>query len=254
MKKYAIFFFLLLFMVGTGSIVWLYLYNSSASGATQTASTETVLPQNELSTLPDLVEIKSEGKSIKLSLNDIPQYKNYLLNEADIQSEIARTQFTSLDVPSSETYAILKYGCGTKDCSTILVKTDGNKSESLTMPVGIFQDYKLSPNQERVLIRYAYDEGGLVKRQILVAVDLEKLKIIPYTSAALEEPFMLKPTWPIISYDWIDNNQFTIETAALETSEYSALKDWFSSENRKIRKITIRLNSIKRLDEYPKAT
>ncbi|QOS77078.1 hypothetical protein JNUCC31_19940 [Paenibacillus sp. JNUCC31] len=253
MKKYTI-FFLLLFIVGTGSLVWLYITNSSASEAAETVATETELPHTELSTLPDIVEIKSEGKSIKLSLNDIPQYKNYLLNEADIQSEIARTQFTSLDVPSSETYAILKYGCGTKDCSTILVKTDGSKSESLTMPVGIFQDYKLSPDQGKMLIRYAYDEGGLVRRQILVAVDLKPLKVIPYTSADLEEPFMLKPTWPIISYDWNDNNEFTIETAALETSEYSALKDWFSSENRKTRKVTIRLDSIRRLDEYPKAT
>ncbi|KOY13055.1 hypothetical protein [Paenibacillus xylanivorans] len=251
MKKYLI-PFLLLLLVGSGSTVWLYLINSSASEATETVSTETELPHAELSTLPDIVEIKSEGKSIKLSLNDIPKYKNYLLNEGDIQTEIARTQFTSLDVPSSKMFAMLKYGCGTKDCSTILVKTNGNKSESLTMPVGIFQDYKVSSDHKKVLIRYAYDEGSLVKRQILVAVDLEKLKIIPYTSAALEEPFMLKPTWPIISYDWIDNNQFTIETAALETSKYSALKNWFSSENRKTRKVTIGLDVNKRLDEYPK--
>lgn len=193
------------------------------------------------------------GESVKLSLNDIPQYKNYLLNEGDIQTEIARTQFTSLDVPSSNMYVMLKYGCGAKDCSTILVQTDGNKSEGLTMPVGIFQDYKVSSDHKKVLIRYAYDEGSLVKRQILVAVDLEKLKIVPYTSAALEEPFMLKPTWPIISYDWINNNQFNIETAALETSEYSALKNWFSSENRKTRKVTIGLDVNKRLNEYPKA-
>lgn len=252
MKKYMI-PFLLLLLVGSGSTVWLYLTSSSASEATETVSTETELPHTELSTLPDIVEIKSEGESVKLSLSDIPQYKNYLLNEGDIQAEIARTQFTSLDVTSSNMYVMLKYGCGSKECSTILIQTDGNKSEGLTMPVGIFQDYKVSSDHKKVLIRYAYDEGSLVKRQILVAVDLEKLKIIPYTSAALEEPFMLKPTWPIISYDWIDHNQFIIETAALETSEYSALKDWFSSENRKTRKVTIGLDVNKRLNEYPKA-
>ncbi len=95
-----------------------------------------------------------------------------------------------------------------------------------------------------MLIRYAYDEGGLVKRQILVAVDLKKLEIIPYASTDLEEAFMLKPTWPIISYEWIDNNHFTIETAALETSEYNVLKDWFDSNDRETRKVTIRLNSL----------
>ncbi|WP_405155371.1 hypothetical protein [Paenibacillus sp. FSL K6-0108] len=249
MKKYMI-PLLLVLLVDSGSLVWLYLYSSSTSEAAETVSTETELPHMELPALPDIVEIKSEGKSIKISLNDIPQYKNYLLNEGDIQAEIARTQFTSLDVPSSNVYAMLEYGCGTKDCSTILVQTNGNKSESLTMPVGILQDYKVSSDHEKVLIRYAYDEGSLVKRQILVAVDLEKLKVIPYTSAALEKPFMLKPTWPIISYDWIDHNQFTIETAALETSEFSALEDWFSSENRKTRNVTIQLDVNKHLDEY----
>lgn len=243
MRKYMI-FFLLLFIVGTGSLVWLYLYNSSASEAVETVATETELPHTELSTLPDIVEIKSEGKSIKLSLNDIPQYKNYLLNEADIQSEISRTQFTSLDVPSSKTYTMLKYSCGTKGCSTILVKTGGNKNKSLTMPAGIFQDYNLSPDQGKMLIRYAYNEGGLVRRQILVAVDLKKLEIIPYASTEFEEAFMLKPTWPINSYDWIDNNHFTIETAALETSEYNILKDWFDSNDHETRMITIRLNSL----------
>ncbi|UPK44912.1 hypothetical protein [Paenibacillus pabuli] len=194
MKKYMI-PLLLLLLVGSGSLVWLYLYSSSTREAAETVSTETELQHAELSALPDVVEIKREGKSIKISLNDIPQYKNYLLNEGDIQAEIARTQFTSLDVPSSNVYAMLKYGCGTKDCSTILVQTNGNKSESLTMPVGILQDYK-------------------------------------------------------VSYDWIDHNQFTIETAALETSEFSALKDWFSSENRKTRNVTIQLNVNKHLDEY----
>ncbi len=95
-----------------------------------------------------------------------------------------------------------------------------------------------------MLIRYAYDEGGLVKRQILVAVDLKKLEIIPYASTEFEQTFMLKPTWPIISYEWIDNNHFTIETAALKTSEYNVLKDWFDSNDHETRKVIIQLNSL----------
>jgi|GEM_PF-3107256 len=199
---------------------------------------------NKASSLPNIIEIMNEEASLQLPLNDVPEYRRYLMNEPDFQTEIDRTQLEVLEVPSSETYSMLKYGCGNKACYTLLVKTDDRGTHSLPMPEGILQDYKLSSDYQQVLIRYAYDEGGLVKRQILVAVDLKKLEIIPYASTDLEEAFMLKPTWPIISYDWLDNNHFTIETVALETSEYNVLKDWFDSNGRETRKVTIRLNSL----------
>ncbi|OPG95539.1 hypothetical protein B2I21_26080 [Chryseobacterium mucoviscidosis] len=238
---------LLLFFVLVTSAVIIIWFDRLEPSAYQTKMGNDVnsrgLP-NQASSLPNIIEIMNEEAVLQLSLNDVPEYKHYLMNEQDFQTEIDHTHLEVLKVPSSETYSMLKYGCGTKACSTLLVKIDARGTHSLPMPEGILQDYKLSSDYQQVLIRYAYDEGGLVKRHILVSVDLKKLEIIPYASTDFEEAFMLKPTWPIISYDGIDNNHFTIETAALETSEYNVLKDWFDSNDRETRKVTIRLSSL----------
>lgn len=249
MKKNA-FFFLILLLVVSGSVFWKVTSNISADQKIEKNSSESKRFMSESSSIPNVIEIKSEGKSLKLSLNDIPQYKKYLMNEEDVQSAIANTQFSSIVLSSSDTYAILKYGCGSKVCSTIMLKTNGTQSDSIEMPTGIFQDYIISPDQEKVLIRYAYDEGGIVKRQIIVAIDLGTLEVIPFTSADLAGQFMLQPTLPVVSYDWIDNEQFKIETAALESSEYHVLEEWFNSEDRKTKDVDIQLEKTKRQVDY----
>ncbi|WP_145333039.1 hypothetical protein [Paenibacillus xylanexedens] len=252
MKKYVT-IVLLLLMIGSGSLVWLYLNHVSAKSVSELTSHEPEPTRTPAYSLPDEIEIKSEGKSLKLPLADIPQYKNYLLNEKNLQSEIARTQFTTLDVPIPEKVNLLQYSCGNKECSTILVKSSGVKNQSLNLPTGIFQDYKFSPDNTKVLIRYAYDEGGLVRKQIVVAIDLHSFTLIGYSSPKLEEQFMLMPTWPVISYNWKDNNYFTVETAALETNEYNTLEKWFSSDDRTTKKVTIKLDTSKKFNEYPGA-
>ncbi|CAM3316638.1 hypothetical protein HP548_28175 [Paenibacillus taichungensis] len=245
MKK-KMFFLLLVIVLVTSEVImiWFSGLEPPAYQVENDNDTSSSGLHNKASSIPNIIEITNEEATLQLPLNDVPEYKRYLMNEQDFQTEIDRTYVEVLEVPSSETYSMLKYGCGTKACFTLLVKTDDIGTHSLPLPEGILQDYKLSSDYQQVLIRYAYDEGGLVKRHILVAVDLKKLKIIPYASTDLEEAFMLKPTWPIISYEWIDNNHFTIETAALETSEYNVLKDWFDSNDRETRKVTIRLNSL----------
>ncbi|WP_342554423.1 hypothetical protein [Paenibacillus sp. FSL R7-0652] len=247
MRKYLT-LVLILLIFGSGSIVWYELHDASGQTIHNAALGQ---GKTDLSALPSEIELYSEGKTLKLPLEDIPEYKNYLLHEEDIQSEIDRTQFVTLDVPSiAEKINLLKYNCGNKDCSTILVKSDGKKNKSLNLPAGIFQDYKLSPDHTKVLIRYAYSEGSQVYKQLAAAIDLQSFQWIGSSSSKLEEQFMLTPTWPIISYYWKDNNHFIIETAALETNEYTALERWFSSEDRNTKKITIKIDASKRLNKY----
>lgn len=256
MKKYAL-AFLVFLMIGTGSLIWVYTNTVTTSQAAETSTVDmerlgSGSGDSATPSLPDVVEFKSDDTSLKVHLNDIPQYKKYLLNEGNIESVIARTQFVKLPVATAETYAMLKYSCGTQACSTILIRTDGEHTESLTMPVGIFQDYKLSPDHDKMLFRYASDEGGVVVRHIIVAVDLDSFKVIRYASPDLEKQFLLKPTWPVLSYAWINNHRFDLETAALDTSDFNAIKDWLSSERRKIKKVEIKLDDNHQLDEFPR--
>ncbi|SFF44310.1 hypothetical protein SAMN04487969_13959 [Paenibacillus algorifonticola] len=201
----------------------------------------------------EILTVEGEnGEKVDLTISDIPLYKEYLDLQDDIGNEVERTQLEVLDLAGQERFILLKYNCGNKHCSTILVKERESGVVSVGLADGIFQDYKLSPNKDLLLARFGYSEGGQVVRHVLLAVDLVQMKVIPYESTELAEVFMHTPTWPIPDYEWIDNNQFWMASVDLQSSEaeFEAIQNWLASSERKIKKITISLNQKDRLGAY----
>jgi len=195
---------------------------------------------------PDILTVKDEnGKIIDLVIDTIPQYKAYLESQEDIMTEITRTQSEVLHLSTPEHFVLLKYNCGNKQCSTILVKKSDTKVTSMALAEGIFQDYKISPNKNELLLRYGYNEGGEIVRHILLAVDLSKMKVISYDSTPLAKEYMDTPTWPIVDYQWTQNDRFTIETADLESAEFDAVKHWYASHEKKTKPIEFLINKEK---------
>ncbi|MGG4142046.1 hypothetical protein ABEW34_02850 [Paenibacillus algorifonticola] len=197
----------------------------------------------------------ANGEKIELAISDIPLYKKYLGLQADIaeiENEVERTQLEMLDIAGQERFILLKYNCANKQCSTILVKEHDSELVSVGLADGIFQDYKLSPEKNRLLLRFGYNEGGQVVRHALFAVDLVQMKVIPYEREELAKVYMYAPTWPIPDYEWVDNNQFWIGSADLQSSKagFEEIQNWFASSERKIKKTTISLNREERLDAY----
>ncbi|WP_338553826.1 hypothetical protein [Paenibacillus sp. KS-LC4] len=135
---------------------------------------------------------------------------------ADSENEAARPKLELLDLADQERFILLKYNCANKRCSTILVKEHDSKVESVGLADGIFQDYKLSPEKNKLLLRYGYNEGGQVIRHVLFVVDLVQMKVVPYESAEMSKEYMYTPTWPVVDYQWMDNNQFWVESADLQ--------------------------------------
>lgn len=140
---------------------------------------------------------------------------------------------------------MLKYNCGNKQCSTLLVKVSGAEVVSIGLPDGIFGDYKLSPGRNKLLVRYGYNEGGqIVVRNIIVATDLEEMEVIPLSSASATKTYAEIPTWPITDYQWTDDNHFSIRVADTGSADFSALEKWFSAEVQKTKEIQIALAPI----------
>lgn len=254
---------LLLLSIGMTMLLTFVEDNNSPAnergGLNETSLSELHTQRNKqpLSSVPDRIELYEEMETLILQVEDIPTYKDYLTESDNVALEIERTQFVKIQSDSYDsTYALLQYGCGTKACSTLLLETNGVQNRSMIMPYGTFQDYKRSPDQNRLLLRYAYDEGGSVKRQIIVAVDLNSMQVIPYASDSLENEYMLNPTWPILSYQWLDENRFSLKTTEISESDWDALQQWFSSTNRKVKRVEIQLENTafkKRLQNFNSA-
>lgn len=190
----------------------------------------------------DVLNIKLEsGEALKLHISDLPLYKAYLDTQDDIATEVERTQYELLPLSKTDSYLLLKYNCGNKQCSTLLVKVSGAEVASIGLPDGIFGDYKLSPDRNKLLVRYGYNEGNQVVRHIIVATDLEKMEVIPLSSASATKAYAEVPTWPITDYEWTDDNHFSIWVADTGSTDFSALAKWFSAEVQKTKEIQIAL-------------
>ncbi|MGG1634962.1 hypothetical protein [Paenibacillus sp. NRS-1760] len=194
----------------------------------------------------DTLIVKDEnGENLKLKINYIPPYKQYLQSQEDSKTEIERTHSEALTLSTQEHFILLKYSCGNKQCSTILVKESNSTITSLALGDGIFQDYQLSPGKTELLLRYGYSEGGEIVRHTLIAVDLLSMEKIPFESTALSNEYMSTPIWPILDYQWIEKDRFMIESADLASSDYEAVKHWYTSTEKKTKFVEISINKAK---------
>lgn len=193
---------------------------------------------------PRELELQSEdGASQSIAIHDLPIYEEYLSQQQDPWTEWRRSALVNLDlsIPSTGTFALLKYNCGNKACSTLLISTSVDGVRTLPMPDGIFQDTRLSPSQELLLLRYAYHEGGLVTRHRIIAVDLKRWEFIHPVPTKDAEELMEDDIWPILSYDWVNNEQFKVEIASLSSSSYDAVQSWFEDGQHLTRDVTVRM-------------
>ncbi|WNS40891.1 hypothetical protein [Paenibacillus sp. MMS20-IR301] len=239
--------FLILLLCAAGIAAVLIRFQDAPAADVVTATSEPA-PSGQI---PDVLTIHDQnGNPINLDTGDIPMYKQYLESQEDILTEIRRTQLETLNLSAQERYLLLKYNCGNKQCSTILLKNTDSKSTSISLANGIYQDFKLSPGQDRILLRYAYNEGDSVVRHILIAVDLPSMKILSYASGELAKEYMYAPKWPIVSYRWDNNQQFQIETPDLDSSAFEALQEWNHSGTQATKRAEVSLNPNDRLDAY----
>jgi len=195
----------------------------------------------------DTIIVKDEnGRNLDLVINDIPQYKEYLQSQEDSKTEIERTQSEALNLSTQEHFILLKYNCGNKQCSTILVKESNSTIASLALADGIFQDYQISPENNELLLRYGYSEGGEIVRHILIAVDFLSMEKMSFEETPLTKEYMSSPTWPILDYQWIENDRFMIESADLASSEYEAIKHWYNSTEKKTKIVEVSIDKAKK--------
>lgn len=215
------------------------------------APSPSVPSASNVASAPRALELHTpDGTSLSIDIHDLPIYEEYLSEQQSPWTEWNRSTLVNLDlgIPSTGTFALLQYNCGNKACSTLLISISSDGVRTLPMPDGIFQDTRLSPNQEQLLLRYADHEGGLVTRHRMFAVDLKRWEFLSPVLTKDAEELMEEATWPIRSYEWVNNEQFKAEIASLSSPSYEAVQSWFEGEQHVTRDVTVRIEQ-RRSDE-----
>ena len=232
----------------SGAIIVVFSIVTNQNPTPTLNSTVTVTLVNDTD---NFLTIQDEtGRVFDVSVNDIPIYKEYLDSQEDIKTEIERTQFEIINTSTEDQIILLKYNCGNKQCSTLLMKIKNSEITSLALANGIFQDYEISLEKDKLLLRYGYNEGDAVVRHILIGIDLLEMKVIPFESSKIGEEYMFTPTWPIVAYKWTDNDRVMIETADLESADFESVQHWYTSTDNKTIEIEVPISKTNRLDSY----
>jgi len=187
----------------------------------------------------NLITIEDKGISINIPINKIPEIEKFLEGAVDKEVEIRRMRGIILKTTESKSFILLSYGCGAKMCDTLLIQKQGEEIHTLQLPYGIFQDYIFSPSENHVLFVYGIDEGS-INRNFIRVVHLNKMQLVESQSKEWSKEFFDEPIWPILDYKWTDNHTILIKIPDTRSPDLPLLEEWFTSEKKKTKEITIK--------------
>lgn len=174
-----------------------------------------------------------QGNEIELPLDELPQLRAYLEDEGAAEEELERTAFSEIETGGTGRLGVVKYGCGNKSCSLLLVRIGDAGTSSIELPRGLYVDSRAAKG--RILLRLAYPEGNRVVRHRILPVDYRTMTLLPYGDENDQKELVASPSWPVMDYGWDGTDRIWIETADAEIGEYGNLEPWFADENRRLR-------------------
>ncbi len=226
MKKSFIILFFILIVSAIVVISIRQQPETSSNVASKIVEEEQVIPE-------ELTLSAESGRTINLLIKDIPLYEEYLESQTDIKTEIERTQSEIIDVNSDMLLILMKYNCGSKQCSTLLVRKKNDEISNISLKDGIYQDHQLSHDKKSILFRFGYNEGAEIVRHVLIGVNISKMERILIRPVPLADQYITEPVWPVLNYTWEGDSHFSIEVPDLRSSDFEVLKNWYNSSNKK---------------------
>ncbi|QFF97703.1 hypothetical protein PB01_02155 [Psychrobacillus glaciei] len=221
-------------------VIVVLFYSQKEIGITNKEEVDSLNKVND----EELFLFEQEGKEISIPIKSIPLYEEYLNEQSNRNLEIQRTLYDFLDFHDSDgsTYILLKYSCGTKLYSTLLIKLSNEILSSIALGYdSIFMEAKQSPNPNYAVFLYGQNEGNQVLRNNLLAVDLRRMKLLTAINNEVANNYIDNAIWPITSFNWLNNHMLKIQTADILNSDYNVLLNWYES-SMKTKEIQIEFN------------
>lgn len=178
-------------------------------------------------------------QQISLNIDKIPILRNYLENHIDQEQAIQEMQLTQIVKHTLDNVFLLSFACENKMCSYLLINTDHEYSQLLADQANII---KIKPSPDQSYLFFQFDRKSSQhpwSTSKLIMIDLEKWEEIPIE--VVNEPLMTLNTfqWPIHEIDWINDSEVTVTIPDIETATTENLTEWYHSENKAKKTITV---------------
>lgn len=181
--------------------------------------------------IDNFIEFIVDDEVVSISIKDIPILKQYLQVQKHPEEKIAEMELKNLGEGQLNFY-LLRFSCIKEHCSYLLLHPDSKKSAFLLADFAKFESSQLSPDHTKVAVRFKrLNEQGIPLDHIVV-FDLNGWKPLSLSNMD-DENGMLQYTWPITSYQWIEDNMIEIRFADLEEVTSSTWNEWNSTKEKK---------------------
>lgn len=193
---------------------------------------------------PKKITLFLEGNEKRFYLKDLPLIQKYVQTSPDPDLAVARMRINEIETPLQETSLyILRYACGAKLCSNILIKETKTEVQTrLISDLSLFKTASLSPNQEKLLLGFMVNEGDTITRGNVNVIDLNGLE--PLSLLQDDDQVDLNFVWPILDVTWKTDASIEVSIPKLETSSLEAIKNWYKlkPENQEKKTIALTIN------------
>ncbi len=184
-----------------------------------------------------------EGNEKRFNVKDLPLIHKYVQTSPDPDLAVARMRINEIETPLQETSLyILRYACGSKLCSNMLIKETKNEVQTrLVSDLSLFKTASISPNQEKLLLTFLVNEGDTITRGKVKVIDLDHLE--PMSLLQDDDQVDLNFVWPILDATWKTDDSIEVSIPKLESSSLEAIKNWYrlNPENQEKKTIALTL-------------
>lgn len=191
--------------------------------------------------------LRNENHELSVSVSSLPELQAYLqpLTPAEIEAEKERMLIDSFSLDSKTIYFVLKYGCGTKLCDTLLLKKTGDQIVSRFLYESVtFRDYQFSPDQKKLAMRLGRNEGTGVNRETLLVLHTDDL----HTAEGKETTgnwqdhsiFNGEISLPILNYAWKDAFTLEVTFPKIDSASYEEIRKWMNTEGGQQQTLAVR--------------
>ncbi|MGY0692174.1 hypothetical protein ACW2QC_05180 [Virgibacillus sp. FSP13] len=175
----------------------------------------------------EFIEFALPNEEVMINLEMVPILNSYLKATADRKKAIENMNMLQIQAETSEIY-LLEFSCHNDLCSYLLLDQSKDNQAILVADLAKSVQSKLSPDKSRLFLQFNRETKLPLPLTDIVIIDLEQWKQLPLTHKT-DDKQILDYNWPIITAEWVDNQQISASLPDIVEPASDAIHEWQQS-------------------------
>ncbi|GAB3064148.1 hypothetical protein [Virgibacillus ainsalahensis] len=206
---------------------------------------------NHHSGKPELIEETTEEETkgyidfpvadelVRINLEMVPILKEYLAVIYDADEAIDQMKLERVHTQGESIY-LLEFSCVSELCSYLLLNPSSDKQSYLLADMAKYTDMRASPDNNKLSFRFDRQKASPLPLTNIVVIDIKSWTTLSLNNE-MNDDNILHYTWPILTFEWIDNESISIDIPAVTEPTEELIYKWQEEGERNITNNTLRI-------------